>query len=119
MGIAPRLLDWLGAALKPGGRLVLALNKPYGAVIRRHVADYFDSGTRDPYRGLWAAGIKAYYYHRTVEEYVEAFEAAGLSVTRLADLPSMASVPDQDTILPPGGRFPHFMLLALTKHSSV
>ena len=67
--------------------------------------------------GLWAAGIKAYYYHRTMEEYVEAFGAAGLTVTRLADLPSMASVADQDTILPPGGRFPRFMLLALTKGS--
>jgi len=102
----------LGTALKPGGRLVLALNNPYGAVVRRHVADYFDSGARDPYRGLWAAGIKAYYYHRTLEEYVEAFGSAGLTVTRLADLPAMASVADQDTILPPGGRFPRFMLLA-------
>jgi len=95
--------------------LALALNNPYGAVIRRHVADYFESGARDPYRGLWAVGIKAYYRHRTLEEYVKAFGAAGLSVTRLADLPSMASVADQDTILPPGGRFPRFILLALTK----
>ena len=109
----------LGVVLKPGGRLVLALNNPYGAVVRRHVADYFDSGARDPYRGLWAAGIKAYYYHRTLEEYVEAFGAAGLTVTRLADLPAMASVADQDTILPPGGRFPRFMLLTQTQSSTL
>ena len=105
----------VGAVLKPGGRLVAALNNPYGAVIRRHVANYFDSGGADPYRGLWAAGIKVYYYHRTLEEYVEEFAAAGLSVTRLADLPAMASVHDPETILPAGARFPRFMVLALAK----
>src|SRR5438105_8150801 len=30
----------LASVLKPGGRLVLAFNNPYGAVIRKHVADY-------------------------------------------------------------------------------
>jgi 2-polyprenyl-3-methyl-5-hydroxy-6-metoxy-1,4-benzoquinol methylase len=105
----------LGALLRPGGRLVLAMVNPYGAVIRRHVADYFDSGAADPYRGLWTAGIKTYYHHRTLEEYVEAFAAAGLRLHRLADLPTRASVEGPDTILPPGGRFPIFMLLALIK----
>ncbi len=38
----------LAAALEPGGRLVLAFNSPYGAVIRKHVADYFDSGAVTP-----------------------------------------------------------------------
>ncbi len=103
----------IGAALRPGGRLVVALNNPYGAVIRKHVADYFASGGADPYRGLWAAGVKAYFYHRTLEEYVEEFAAAGLSVTRLADLPT--HVPERDTILPAGYTFPRFMLLALVK----
>jgi len=42
----------LAAVLKPGGRLVLAFNNPYGAVIRKHVADYFDSGLVSPYLGL-------------------------------------------------------------------
>lgn len=105
----------LGAVLKPGGRLVLAFNNPYGAVVRKHVADYFDSGTTHPYRGLWAAGVKTYYHHQTLEEYVDAFAAAGLVVTRLADLPSMPSVADPETILPAGARFPRFMLLALVK----
>jgi SAM-dependent methyltransferase len=36
------------ASLKPGGRAVLALNNPYGAVLDRHVADYFSSGTASP-----------------------------------------------------------------------
>jgi len=42
----------LAAVLKPGGRLVLAFSNPYGAVIRKHVADYFDSDAVSPYRGL-------------------------------------------------------------------
>jgi len=105
----------LGAVLRPGGRMVVALNNPYGAVIRKHVADYFASGTADPYRAFWKAGIKAYFYHRTLEEYVEEFAAAGLSVTRLTDLPAMASGQEPDTILPAGFRFPRFMLLALVK----
>jgi SAM-dependent methyltransferase len=108
----------LGAVLKPGGRLVVALNNPYGAVIRKHVADYFESGTVHPYRGLWAAGVKTHYHHQTLEEYVDAFAAAGLVVTRLADVPTMASVHGQDTILPAGARFPRFMILALLKSRS-
>jgi 2-polyprenyl-3-methyl-5-hydroxy-6-metoxy-1,4-benzoquinol methylase len=105
----------LGAVLKPGGRLVLAFNNPYGGVIRKHVADYFDSGATHPYRRLWAAGVKTCYHHRTLQEYFEAFGAAGLIVTRLVDLPARASVPGPDTILPAGTRFPRFMLLALVK----
>jgi 2-polyprenyl-3-methyl-5-hydroxy-6-metoxy-1,4-benzoquinol methylase len=46
----------LATVLKPGGRLALALNNPYGAVIHSHVADYFDSGAVSPYRGLWVSG---------------------------------------------------------------
>lgn len=105
----------LGAVLKPGGRLVLALNNPYGAVIRRHVADYFDSGAVTPYRGLWAAGIKVHHHHRTLEEYLDAFLAAGLCLTKLADLPAVVSTQGADTILPAGCRFPRFMLLAFAK----
>lgn len=105
----------LGGVLKPGGRMVLAFNNPYGGVVRKHVADYFDSGTTHRYRGLWAAGVKTYYYHQMLEEYVDAFADAGLVVTRLADLRAMASVAGPDTLLPPGTRFPRFMLLALVK----
>lgn len=105
----------LAAALEPGGRLVLAFNSPYGAVIRKHVADYFDSGAVTPYRGLWAAGIKVYHYHRTLEEYLDAFLAAGLHLTKLADLPDLPSLAGPDTILPEGYRFPRFTLLAFAK----
>jgi hypothetical protein len=105
----------LAAVFKPGGRLALAINNPYGAVIRKHVADYFDSGAVSPYRGLWEAGIKTYYYHRTLEDYLDAFLTAGLHLAKLADIPAMASVREPKTILPDGARFPRFMLLAFTK----
>src|SRR5947209_82713 len=56
----------LAAVLKPGGRMVHAFNNPYGAVIRKHVTNYFDSGVQSPYVGLWEAGIKTYHHHRTL-----------------------------------------------------
>jgi 2-polyprenyl-3-methyl-5-hydroxy-6-metoxy-1,4-benzoquinol methylase len=105
----------LTAALKPGGCMVHALNNPYGAVIRKHVADYFDSGAVSPYRGLWAAGIKTYHHHRTLEEYLDAFLAADLHLTKLVDLPGHAIPHGPHSILPDGYRFPRFMLLALAK----
>lgn len=105
----------LGAALSPGGRMVLAINNPYGAVIRTHVADYFDSGAMSPYRAFWAAGIKVYYYHRTLQDYLDEFLGAGLRLSRLVDVAAMPSVHEQRTILPAGGRFPRFMLLAFGK----
>ncbi|HEX8007037.1 MAG TPA: methyltransferase domain-containing protein [Trebonia sp.] len=105
----------LAASLRPGGRMVIALNNPYGAVIRRHVADYFESGAVRPYPGLWSAGIRTYYHHRTLQDYLDAFLGSGLSLTKLADIPAMASVSEPKTILPEGGRFPRFMLLRFTR----
>ena len=105
----------LADVLKPGGRLALAMNNPYNAVIRKSVADYFDSRAASPYRGLWEAGIRTYYYHRTLEDYLDAFLTAGLRLAKLADIPAMASVHEPKTILPEGGRFPRFMVLAFTK----
>jgi hypothetical protein len=105
----------LAAVLKPGGRLVLALNNPYSAVIDRHVTDYFDAGAVSPYRGLWEVGIKAYYHHRTLENYLDAFQAGGLRLTKLADIPALAGSHRPDAHLPPDARFPRFMLLAFSK----
>ncbi len=105
----------LAAALKPGGRLVLALNNPYGAVIRNHVTDYFGSGAVTPYRGLWASGIKVYHYHRTLEEYLDAFLGTELHLTKLADVPALSDVHGPGALLPQGYRFPRFMLLGFTK----
>jgi SAM-dependent methyltransferase len=105
----------LAASLKPGGRLVLALNNPYSAVIDRHVTDYFDSGAVSPYRGLWEAGIKTHYHHRTLENYLDALLATGLRLAKLADIPALADAHRPDACLPDGARFPRFMLLAFTK----
>jgi SAM-dependent methyltransferase len=105
----------LAASLAPGGRLVLALNNHYSAVTDRHVTDYFDSGAASRYRGLWEVGIRAHYRHRTLENYLDAFHAGGLRLAKLADVPALADVHGPAAFLPPGGRFPRFMLLAFTK----
>jgi SAM-dependent methyltransferase len=105
----------LAASLAPGGRLVLAFNNPYSAVTDRHVTDYFDSGAISPYRGLLEAGIRASYHHRTLENYLDAFHAGGLRLDKLADIPAQADAHRPDAYLPPGGRFPRFMLLAFSK----
>lgn len=105
----------LASVLKPDGRLVLAFNNPYGAVICGHVADYFDSDAVSPYCGLWALGIKTYHHHRTLEKYMDAFLTTGLRLTKLSDLSGFTSVHETATILPEGYRFPRFMLLSFVK----
>jgi 2-polyprenyl-3-methyl-5-hydroxy-6-metoxy-1,4-benzoquinol methylase len=105
----------VAATLKPAGRLVLALNNPYGAVVDRKVTDYFDSGAASLYRGLSEAGINARYYHRTLEEYLDAFLSAGLRLAKLADITTRADSHRPDAYLPAGGAFPRFMILAFTK----
>jgi SAM-dependent methyltransferase len=105
----------LAASLKPGGRLALAFNNPYSAVTDRHVTDYFDSGAVSPYRGLWESGIQVYYHHRTLEKYLDAFHAGGLRLSKLTDVLARADAHRPDAYLPPGGRFPRFMLLAFSK----
>jgi SAM-dependent methyltransferase len=101
--------------LRPGGRMVIAFNSPYGAVIRGNVPDYFDSGATSPYQGLWSVGIKTYLQHRTLEEYLDAFCAAGLRLTKLTDSRDHYFLPQPESILPEGFRFPRFLLLAFTK----
>lgn len=108
----------LGAVLKPGGRLVLALNNPYSYVVRKHVADYFDSGAAYSYRGMAKEGLKVHFYQRTLEEYLDAFLAAGFQLTKLADLSTVVSNAHKapiDTLLPEGYRFPYLMILAFAK----
>ncbi len=105
----------LAASLKSGGRLALALNNPYSAVIDRHVTDYFDSGAASPYRGFREIGIEARYYHRTLEDYLDAFLTAGLHPAKLTDIAALADSHRPDAYLPPGARFPRFMLLAFNK----
>ncbi len=108
----------LSAVLKPGGRLVLALNNPYSYVVRKHVPDYFASGAAYPYRGMVAQGLQLHFYHRTLEEYLDAFLGRGLCLTKLVDLATVVNNAHQapiDILLPAGYAFPYFMILAFAK----
>ena len=108
----------LGAVLKPGGRLVVAMNNPYSYVVRRHVVDYFAPGAY-PYRGMAAQGVRVHFYQRTLEEYLDAFLAAGFRLGKLVDVPTPEPVlnnPHLDRLEPRGYQFPYFMILSFTKH---
>jgi hypothetical protein len=50
-----------------------------------------------------------------MEEYLDAFVDVGLRLTKLADSTANCLEPGPKSILPEGGRFPRFMLLAFTK----
>ena len=97
----------------PGARLVLGFNNPYSSVVRGHVTDYFASGALGVYSGMWEKGIRAHYYHRTLEDYLDAFLSAGFRLAKLVDVPDRA---DLLPTLPEGSRFPRFMVLAFDKH---
>ena len=107
----------LGDVLKPGGRAVLSLLNPYRAVLDERVRHYFESGLGiREYRGLARWGIHAYYYHRTLEEYVTAFRERGFLLSNLSDLRPT------DELLESGHpgplrdyHFPIFMVLAFLK----
>jgi 2-polyprenyl-3-methyl-5-hydroxy-6-metoxy-1,4-benzoquinol methylase len=105
----------LAQVLAPGGRLALAFNNPYAVLIRQQVADYFDSGAVRTYGSMAKAGIRAEFYHHTLEEYLTAFLRAGLRLTAFADLPTVVHGAGPGTLLPDGYRFPCFTLLAFTK----
>jgi 2-polyprenyl-3-methyl-5-hydroxy-6-metoxy-1,4-benzoquinol methylase len=96
---------------KPGGRIALTFNNPYSSVVREHVTDYFDSSAKGTYLGMWKQGIKARYYHRTLEEYLDAFLATGLRLVKLVDVPDRMPM---DT-LSRGSTFPRFMIIAFAR----
>ena len=102
----------LASLASSGARLVLGFNNPYSSVVRGHVTDYFASGTVAVYGGMWDMGIKAHYYHRTLEDYLDAFLGAGFRLAKLVDVPDRS---DLLPTLPQGSRFPRFMVLAFDK----
>lgn len=110
-------LRTLGAALKPGGRLIFSMNNPYSLVVRGHVTDYFDTDKVFPYRGLAERGVKVHFYHRTLEQYLSACLAAGLHLQHLIDIPtpegSFKRYPAM--LIPEGHHFPFFLLLSFIK----
>jgi SAM-dependent methyltransferase len=103
----------LAALTRPGGRAVLAFNNPYSSVVREHISDYFEHGGRGVYGGMSAAmGTTFHFYHRTLEEYLDAFLAAGFRLVKLADVPEQPGAP---WALPSIIRFPRFMVLAFER----
>jgi 2-polyprenyl-3-methyl-5-hydroxy-6-metoxy-1,4-benzoquinol methylase len=94
---------------RPGARVVLSLNNPYSLVVRGHVLDYFANGALGTYGGLAVQGIQAHYYHRTLEEYLDAFLSMGFQLAKLADVTDRADLP---WLLFAHSRFPRFLILA-------
>jgi len=102
----------LASLARPGGRVAIAFNNPYSFLVRGegHVTDYFASGARGVYGGMSARlGHTIRYYHRTLEEYVDAFLEAGLRLVKLADVCHTPPPP------PWSRRFPSFMILAFDR----
>ncbi len=107
----------LASVLKPAGRAVLALNNPYAYVIRKHLgAAYFAAGSLHPC-GLARSGIDVSFYHRTLGEYVDAFLATGLQLTKILDVdhPTGARYRAEGQTMPTEEEIPRFMILAFVK----
>lgn len=101
--------------LKSGGRAVFSLNNPYSAVLRSKVENYFDSGTPTLYRGMSAAGVKVYYYHRTLEEYITAFRDNGLLLRSLQDVRPTHKMCKKNHIYHSWHHFPYIIVLEFLK----
>jgi 2-polyprenyl-3-methyl-5-hydroxy-6-metoxy-1,4-benzoquinol methylase len=109
--------ETLGQALKPGGRAVFGFNNPYDYFRRRRLpGGYFASGVSHPC-GLSSVGVNVSFYHRTLAEYVDAFLAAGLHLTKIVDVdhPSIAARRAAGETLPEGEELPRFMVLGFAK----
>lgn len=110
-------LRTLAAAIRQEGRLVFFMNNPYSYIVRNHLSDYFASGQRCLYRGMAEAGVKVYYYHHTLEEYLDAAFSAGLQLQRLVDVPTPEGTFKRrpDTLHPEGYHFPYFTIVSFIK----
>lgn len=107
----------LGSVAKPGGQLILSLNNPYSYVVRSHLTNYFDTDKAFSYRGLAERGVKVHFYHRTLEQYLDACLGAGFQLRRLADIPTPEGTfrRQYNTLIPKGYHFPFFMILSFVK----
>jgi hypothetical protein len=97
---------------------VLSLNNPYSALLREKVENYFDSEAVAQY-----VFGPALYFHRTMEEYLQAFQTADLVLCRLYDVQMteamVAQLPAQNRHFPWYPfyhRFPFILILELIKH---
>ena len=107
----------LSSVLKPHGRLVVSLNNPYSALLREKVENYFASEATAQY-GFGPA----LYFHRTMEDYLHAFDDAGFLLRRLYDLQMteamVAALPEKNRAFPWYSfyqRFPFIVILELIK----
>jgi SAM-dependent methyltransferase len=104
----------LTAALRSGGRLVLAFNSPYSIALRKQGVAYCDSTAVCPC-GLARIGVPVPVYHRALEAYLDAFLDAGLHLAKLVDVPPVVQPLGRPDSLSAEDRVPRFMLLAFTK----
>ena len=80
-------ISTLGTITKTSGRVILSMHNPYRSVLKKRVTDYFDSGEASLYQDMAKnGGIKTYYFHRTLEEYVTAFRDQGFLLRSLSDV---------------------------------
>ena len=112
-----RFISTLGSVVRSGGRVVLSMNNPYSAVPREKVDHYFDSGTSIVYWGIYASsGIKVFYYHRTLEDYIAAFRDSGFLLKSLSDVcPTEEMLHADPGLRERWYRFPVFMVLEFVK----
>ncbi len=110
-------LATLAAVANPGGRLVFSMNNPYSFVVRGHIHDYFATGRAVPYRGMAKQGVAVHFYQRTLEQYLDACFAAGLSLRKLVDVPTPEGsfLRQSGILIPEGHHFPFFTILSLAK----
>lgn len=77
-----------------------------------------DGAAYTPYcAGLSSVGVPVSFCHHTLPEYLDAFLAAGLHMTKLVDVdhPSVAERRASGQELPLGDQLPRFMVLAVAK----
>jgi SAM-dependent methyltransferase len=116
-----RFIANIGRSLRADGRAVLTMNNPYSAVIRSKVENYFDTEKKAVlYHGMSSKGVKVYYFHRTLEEYMVAFQRSGFSLSRLSDMKPPVGFENEKLGIDKEryGRyyhFPFFILLEFTK----
>ncbi|GLV54428.1 methyltransferase [Dictyobacter sp. S3.2.2.5] len=111
-------LATLGSVLKRAGRLVLFMNNPYSIMIRGYITDYFAASDQAfPSRGLAEQGVKVHFYHRTLQDYLDASFTAGLQLQQLVDVPTPEGnfTRREDTLIPEGYHFPFFTILSFIK----
>lgn len=99
-----RVIASLGAMLRPDGSMVVALHNPYAAVVRQLVADYFDTGP------------VATAFHRTLEDYTQAFSQQGLLIRTLVDVRPNPKQLESDSPQPSAHyHFPNYLVLELIR----